>query len=210
MAKWNEVPIVAKLGIVLGLAAVVCVCMYFLVFKSTYDENKQKLEQLKAKTAENERLAKNYEPRLTEVNRRIELLKQQLEIQKRIVPDEKEAADFIHLLQERAAASGVEIRRYTANLDSVATREFYTEVPYEVELDGPYYAVLDFFSRVGRMERIINVSSLKMGGISSKASIGRRKYAYLPGETVVATCTATTFFSHDAQQITEKPGTVKK
>ncbi len=202
MVKWNEMPIVAKLGIILGLAAAVCISMYFVVFKSTYDQNKQNLEQLKAKKAENDRLAKNYEPRLTEVNRRIELLKQQLDIQKRIVPDEKEAADFIHLLQDKAQASGVEIRRYTANLDSVVTKEFYTEVPYEVELDGPYYSVLEFFNKVGRMERIINVSTLKMGAIgSTKGSIGRRRYIYAPGESVVATCVATTFFSHDASQV---------
>lgn len=210
MAKWNEMPIVAKLGIIFGLAAAVCVSMYFVVFKSTADQNKQALEQLKAKKAENDRLAKNYEPRLQEVNRRIELLKQQLEIQRRIVPDEKEAADFIHLLQEKAQASGVEIRRYTANMDAVVTREFYTEVPYEVELDGPYYSVLDFFNRVGRMERIINVSTLKMGAIGAKTSMGKRKYTYAPGETVVATCLATTFFSHDGQPVPDKPGTVKK
>ena len=167
MAKWNEMPFVVKLGIIIGLAAAVCVSMYFVVFKSTYEENQQNLVQLKAKNTENERLKKQYEPRLQEVNRRVELLKQQLEIQKRIVPDEKEAANFIHLLQDKASSSGVEIRRYTANMDAVATREFYTEVPYEVELDGPYYAVLDFFQRVGTMERIINVSSLKMGAVSN-------------------------------------------
>jgi len=39
--------------------------------------------------------------------------------------------------------AGIEIRRYTAK--PVSTREFYTEVPFEVELDGPYYSVLNFF-----------------------------------------------------------------
>ncbi len=207
MAKWNEMPIVAKLGIIIGLAAAVCVSMYFVVFKSTYDENKQNLAQLKAKKTENERLAKVYEPRLAEVNRRIELLKQQLDIQKRIVPDEKEAANFIHLLQDRAGASGIEIRRYTS-ADPV-TREFYTEVPYEVELDGPYYGVLDFFERVGRMERIINVSTLKMSALTAKTQVGKRKYTYAPGESVVAVCTATTFFSHDAVP-QEPPASAKK
>ena len=95
---------------------------------------------------------------LQEVNRRVELLKQQLEIQKRIVPDEKEAADFIHLLQDKASSSGVEIRRYTAK--PIATRDYYSEVPFEIDLDGPYYGVRDFFDRVGRLERIVNISNL--------------------------------------------------
>ncbi len=210
MAKWNEMPIVAKLGIIIGLALAVCVSMYFVVFKSVYEQTQQSREQLKARKAENDRLAKEYEPRLTDVNRRIELLKQQLEIQKHIVPDEKEAADFIHLLQDKASASGIEIRRYTADPNGVATREFYTEVPYEVELDGPYYSMLDFFQKVATMERIINVSNLRMGAVGAKTSVGKRRYAYAPGESVVATCTATTFFSHDAAPQPAKPGTVKK
>jgi Tfp pilus assembly protein PilO len=31
-------------------------------------------------------------------------------------------------------------------------------VPFEMELDGPYYSMLNFFDRVGKLERIVNVS----------------------------------------------------
>lgn len=196
MAKWNEISVAARLGIIIGAAVAVCVAMWFGVFKSIYNENKANDTMLATKKAENEKLAKIYEPRLTEVNRRIDMLKQQLDIQKRIVPDEKEAPAFIHLLQGTAETSGVEIRRYTSS--PAVTKEFYTEVPFEVELDGPYYSVVNFFERVGRMERIINVANLKMNSITAKTSVAKRRYSYAPGESVVSTCTATTFFSHDA------------
>ncbi len=209
MAKWNEMPLVAKLGIILGAAVAVTAVLYFAAFKSTTDENAANRKLLTAKKAENERLARLYEPRLADVNRRIEMLKQQLEIQKRIVPDEKAAPEFIRMMQDRAQSSGIEIRRYTSK--TAATREFYTEVPFEMELDGPYYSVLTFFQDVAKMERIINISSLSMAGISSKASRGR--YTYAPGESVTATCVATTFFSHEsgpAPKVPAKPGAPAK
>ncbi len=199
MAKWSEMPVAAKLGIILGVAIAVTASLYFVAYKSVMDENKANAALVKSKEAENETLARKYEPRLTELNRHIEQLKQQLEVQKRIVPDEKEAAEFIHLMQAKAQESNIEIRRYTAGNPS--TKEFYTEVPFEIEIDGPYYGVLTFFEKVAKLERIINISGLKMSAVSGRTSIAKRRYTYAPGESVVAICTATTFFSHDAQAV---------
>jgi len=50
------------------------------------------------------------------------ILQQQLEIQKKIVPDDKDADQFIKLLHDTAATSGIAIRRYTSM--PVATMSF--------------------------------------------------------------------------------------
>src|SRR5437773_2113679 len=67
------------------------------------------------------------------------------------------------------------------------------------ELDGPYYSMLGFFDQVSKLERIVNVSNLQVA-TTKKASEAKAKhtYKYAPNESVVATCVATTFFSHDA------------
>ena len=80
-----------------------------------------------------------------------------------------------------------------------ASKEFYTEVPFEIELDGPYYSVISFFDQVSKLERIVNVSDLLVAN-TKKPSDAKAKhtYQYAPNESVVATCTATTFFSHDS------------
>jgi type IV pilus assembly protein PilO len=130
------------------------------------------------------------------MERQLANLKQQLEIERRIVPDEKEVDGFIKMLDAEALKAGIEIRRYTAQ--PVSTREFYTEVPFEIELDGPYYSVLNFFDRVGKLERIVNMSGLLVA-TTKKPSDAKAKhtYQYAPNESIVATCEATTFFSHD-------------
>ena len=121
-----------------------------------------------------------------------------MEIEKRIVPDEKEVDGFMRMMDAEAMKSGVELRRYTAQTTSA--KEFYTAVPFELELDGPYYSMLNFFDHVAKLERIVNVSNLLVAN-TKKASEAKTKhtYQYAPNESVVATCVATTFFTHDNQ-----------
>jgi len=57
-----------------------------------------------------------------------------------------------------AQKAGVEVRRYAAK--PVMAKEYYSEVPFDMELDGPYYSMLNFFDRVGKLERIVNISGL--------------------------------------------------
>jgi type IV pilus assembly protein PilO len=176
-------------------AALITAALHFTVFKSQRAANDQAQAALESKLRENAEL-QSYAPKLKDLERQLANLKQQLEIERKIVPDEKEVDGFIKMLDAEAMKAGIEIRRYTAK--PVSTREFYTEVPFEVELDGPYYSVLNFFDRVGKLERIVNMSGLLIAntkrGSEAKA---KHTYQYAPNESIVATCDATTFFSHD-------------
>jgi type IV pilus assembly protein PilO len=196
MSKLSELPYKAQVGIVVVLAVAITAALYFFFYKTVDDQNRASLLRLSQKNAENAQL-KPYADKLVEMDRQIASLKQQLEIQKRIVPDEKEAPRFMHLMQDTAAQAGIEIRRYTAK--PTTSKEFFTEVPFEMELDGPYYALLKFFEKSKGLERIINVSGLQMANLARGSEVkAKRKYQYAPTESVVAVCTATTFFSHDA------------
>jgi type IV pilus assembly protein PilO len=186
-------------ALVLG-AALVTVALYFTVFKSQRAANDSAEQNLQSKLQENREL-EAYRPKLAEIERQVASLKQQLEIERRIVPDEKEVDGFMRMLDSEALKSGIEIRRYTAQ--PVSSKEFYSEVPFEMELDGPYYSMLNFFDRVGKLERIVNVSNLLVAS-TKKPSDAKAKhtYQYAASESIVATCTATTFFSHDTPAAT--------
>src|SRR5215813_5520023 len=138
---------VLALAVVIGSAG-----LYYTVFKSQRDENAAAQQKLQAKMRENAEL-EAYRPKLADIDRQLANLKQQLDIERKIVPDEKEVDNFMRMVSAEARKAGIEIRRYTAK--PVAARDFYTEVPFEVELDGPYYSVLGFFDRVGKLERIV-------------------------------------------------------
>jgi type IV pilus assembly protein PilO len=195
MANFSELSGVKQWGITLGATALVSTALFFTYFKTQRQANDAAEQALAAKVQENAQLAP-YRTKLADIDRQIANLKQQLDIEQRIVPDEKEVDGFMKMLDAEALKAGVELRRYTAL--PVSGKEFYTEVPFEIEIDGPYYSMLSFFDQVAKLERIVNVSNLQVAN-TKKGSEAKAKhvYQYAPNESVVATCTATTFFSHD-------------
>ncbi len=208
MASFNEMSAPAKIGIVVGIAVLLTAGLYFGFYKSIADQNETDAKSLAGKQAEIAQLLP-YQNKLADLNRSIDALKQQLELQRRIVPDEKEVANFIKMMQNEAQKSNIEIRRYTAN--PIVSKEFYSEAPFQMDIDGPYYAVLDFFQRVAKMERIINVSNLTMASVSKPSSAKVKKsYKYEPNETVVVNCVATAFFSRDTAPAPAAPNKAAK
>src|SRR5213082_4052828 len=123
----------------------------------------------------------------------MDALSKQLETLKTIVPEEKEADEFIRLMEGAASASGVQIRRLKTL--AIVPKEYHYEMPFEVQADGPYFNLLDFFGRLGRLSRIINVGDLSF---DSPESAKGTKYPVRPGTTVSGTFTATTFCTKPA------------
>ncbi|HKD02551.1 MAG TPA: type 4a pilus biogenesis protein PilO [Terriglobales bacterium] len=208
MANFSELSGVKQWGALLLGGVVLTVALHFTMFKSQREANATAQANLDAKLQENREL-ESYRPKLAEIERQVASLKQQLDIERRIVPDEKEVDGFMKMMDAEALKAGVELRRYTAK--STVSRDFYTELPFEMELDGPYYSMLNFFDRVGKLERIVNVSGLLVAS-TKKASDAKVKhqYQYAPNESVAATCTATTFFSHDMEPPAAAPGKAGK
>ena len=135
-----------------------------------------------------------YRQRYSELRQQMEALSKQLETLKTIVPEEKEVDEFIRLLQGGAAASNVSVRRLTAQ--AIVPREYHYEVPFEVQVDGAYFNILDFFTRLSHLSRIINVGDLVFQDTETGRSV---KYPLRPGTTVTGSFTATTFFTKPAE-----------
>src|SRR5256886_15255952 len=124
----------------------------------------------------------------------MDALNKQLDTLKTIVPEEKETDEFIRLLQGAASASNVDLRRLKALTVSSSNPNYY-EMPFEIQADGPYFNILDFFGRLSRLSRIINVGDLTFDDPDkAKGS----KYPLRPGTTVTGIFTATTFFTKPA------------
>ena len=194
--------------VVLG-GAIVTAALYFTMFKSQNDKNAAAQHALEDKIKENNEL-ESYRPKLKQMEQQLAELKQQLEIEQRIVPDEKQVDGFITMLDAEAQKAGVELRRYLAK--DTKSQQYYTEVPFDLELDGPYYSVLNFFDRVSKLERIVNVSGLLVATTKNpSAAKVKHTYQYAPNESIIATFVATTYFSHDlapsAAVAGTKPGT---
>ena len=153
--------------------------------RTTLDTNRSKLSDLTRQVSQ----LQVYERRNAEFKVEMAALEKQLDTLKTIVPEEKEVDEFMRLLQESASASGVQIRSLTAQ--AVVPKDYHYELPFLIIVDGPYFSIEDFFARLSRLSRIINVGDLTF----SATDAGKAKYPVRPGTTVSGTCTVTTFFS---------------
>jgi type IV pilus assembly protein PilO len=190
--KLNNLSTPAKLGVAVVIAAVLVAAAYFGPIPgigAMQEKNKADKATLTAQLAENDQL-RQYESKTIDLDRQISQLKAQMEYQKQIVPDDKNADAFIQLLQEQASASGINLRKLEAK--PVANKEYYSEVPFAIEADGPFYGMVNFFEKLGGQTRIVNVSDLSM-----KSTVKGAKYPIAPSDSVTIAATTKTFYSRE-------------
>src|SRR6201988_3791897 len=183
-------------GLVAAAIAVVLVLLgIYLPFspvaqeKDAYDKAVTQRTQLNQEVTQ----LQVYKQRFGELKQQMDALSKQLDTLKTIVPEEKEVDEFIRQVQGAASASNVQLRRLTSQ--AIVTKEFHYEMPFEAQADGPYFNVLDFFSRLSRLSRIINVGDLQF---NDPAGSKGAKYPMRPGETVSGVFSITTFFTKPA------------
>jgi len=184
-------------GLVAAAIAVVLVLLGIYLPFSPVAQEKDSVDKAilqKASLTQEVQQLQVYKQRYGELKQQMDALSKQLETLKTIVPEEKETDEFIRLLQGAAASSNVELRLLKAR-GVVPKDNDYFEMPFEIQADGPYFNVLDFFSKLSRLSRIINVGDLEFSD-PDKAKGGH--YSMRPGTTVSGTFTATTYFSKPA------------
>jgi len=202
LPKFSDLSPTVQIVVVLVVGGALWGVSEYLALRPVIASNETK--QTQVNTLENEVAPlRPYRERV----RALEADNQQLELQlanlRRIVPNESEVDNFIRLLQTEAATSGVAVRRFTAR--PPVTQQYHVEVPFEMELDGAFYDVLQFYDRLGRVERITNVSDLKLDGIQTGTGRPTGRYNYSPNESVTAVCTVITFFSREEAPPPEEP-----
>jgi len=176
----TKLPLAGQLGVSLLLAAIMGGAFYYFWYSDKLDEEKAKrakLEQLQIDIRKLEVTAN----KLQEFQREVQLLEAKLETLKRILPPERETPDLMRRVQYLAAQSNLVIRRFTPA--TPVTKDFYQEVPINVDVEGTYHMLGQFFDRVSRLSRLVNMGSIK---IHSQA-------AQTASNTIAASAVATTF-----------------
>ena len=193
-------------GLVAAALAIVLVLLgVYLPFSPVAQEKDQldKAVQQRTQLTQEVTQLSVYKQRFGELKQQMDALNKQLDTLKTIVPEEKETDEFIRLLQGAATQSNVQIRHLAAKAVVPKDNNYY-EMPFEVQADGPYFNVLDFFGRLSRLSRIINVGDLQFSDVVK----GGGGYVMRPGTTVTGTFMATTYFTKPADAATSsaKPG----
>lgn len=200
----RDMSVIMQALVAAAIALVIVLVGVYLPFSPVAQERNSVDLAVKQRIALNDEVTQLqvYKQRYGELKQQMDALSKQLETLKTIVPEEKEVDEFIRLVQGAAAASNVTIRRFTAQ--AVVPKEYHYDMPFELQADGPYFNLLDFFSRMSRLSRIINIGDLKFDDPDKSSGT---KYPLRPGTTVSAVFTATTFFTKPADvSTTPAPG----
>lgn len=212
--KLRELPWFFQFLILALIAGCLVVGVEFLYFREIANqnvENRNKLEVLRSDLANMAEVEKRHST-FKEANAKLEKQLAELHV---VLPNNRESDDFVRQLQEIASRTNVRVIRLVAK--QVAKREtapasadtaagkraetasrLYTELPFTLELAGAYHGLGMFLDQIAHLQRIINIGDLEIASITNASKI-RVKAQSAAGlsDTVVATCTATTFFQSE-------------
>ncbi len=189
----SRLPLAGQLGVSILIAALLCGGFYYIYYSGALEEEKKKEARL-ADLQKQIRALEATANKLPEFQREVQALEARLETLKRILPPEKEMPDLMRRLQYLAAQSSLSIRKF--NPAPPAQKEFYLEVPINLDVDGTYHNLGAFLDRISRMSRLVNMGNVKIKA-QQKPTINN---------TIAASAVATTYVYQDQPPPTAQKG----
>jgi type IV pilus assembly protein PilO len=210
LEKLTTLPWYLQLLILAVLAGLLVVGVEMVYFRDISTQITDQKSQLEALNKDLEKL-KGVEKQHSEFKATNARLEQQLAGLRSVLPNDRDTDVLIRQFQDIATRSNVRLLRLLAK--PVTKREtsgapdasgkkaetqpqLYNEISFTLELSGSYAGLGLFFDRIAHLPRIVNVNDL---GIASSANPGKVHLKVTPpkglSDTVVASCTATAYFS---------------
>ena len=150
-----------KWGIVLGAAAALLAGFYFAVWAPNQEKIK-KLEtekaSLQADVDKAEKAAEKIEQHkveLAEAEKRFE----EISI---VLPKTKEIPALLTAISDHGTSAGLDFNAFTPGNET--PKDFYAEIPISIQITGPYHNIGYFLDQVSKLERIVTVNNITLGG----------------------------------------------
>jgi type IV pilus assembly protein PilO len=78
----------------------------------------------------------------------------------KLLPKEKEIPKLLSDISSLGRTAGLDFQTFKPQAD--VPKDFYAEIPVDIDVIGPYHNVGFFFDQVSRLDRIVTVSNVKM------------------------------------------------
>jgi type IV pilus assembly protein PilO len=168
----------------LGMLGVALLAIAVLDWQYWYGPRQRQLAELQSEVTQRR---SDVETRRAKTNARADAERQLRDLDAELkrasarLPDEREIADLLSAVAASARAAGLDIVLFRQKPE--VTHDFYADVPVEMQMRGTYHDVALFLDRVKRLDRIVNITDIKL----TKPKV--------EGDRVVleGSCTATTF-----------------
>jgi type IV pilus assembly protein PilO len=166
----TKLPKGARFGILAGIG-VVLVIGYFLLF---YQEKSNELKNLRAQELELQRKlseVRSVAANISAFEAEIADLEIKLKTALRQLPNEKELEVLLTDISNLGKTAGVEIKSFKRSEEVI--HDFYAEVPIQIELEGEFHDIAQFFDLMSKLPRIVNMGALTISvvGENEEATI---------------------------------------
>ena len=184
------------LGVGLGIGALLFGAGYWRLLqplREDYDRAETQLAGLQSKIQEG-RAAKAELPKFREEVRQLEL---ELDKLLRILPARRNTPDLMRRIRSLAEQGDFTLKKF--NPGTLSDKEFFSEWPISVDLEGSYHNLALFYDRISRFSRIINIEDLEIKGLPppktnlAPGSKEAKAAALVEQHTITATFQAKTF-----------------
>jgi len=132
--------------------------------REEYDRLEGKLAELQTKIQEG-RAARQELPKFREEVRQLEL---ELDKLLRILPARRNTPDLMRRIRSLAEQGDFTLKRF--NPGTLTDKEFFSEWPINVDVEGTYHNLALFFDRISRFSRIINIEDLEVTALAASAT----------------------------------------
>ena len=132
--------------------------------RDEYDRLEAKLAELQTKIQEG-RAARQELPKFREEVRQLEL---ELDKLLRILPARRNTPDLMRRIRSLAEQGDFTLKRF--NPGTLTDKEFFSEWPISVDVEGTYHNLALFFDRISRFSRIINIEDLEISALAGSAT----------------------------------------
>jgi type IV pilus assembly protein PilO len=150
-----------KIGICLAVVIIPIVAFYFL----SYSKNVEVIKQLEENVAKMHKEIATVKAQAAKLDQHLAAMKE-TEIKFKeaslVIPDTKEIPSLLTNISGQASGAGLSISSFIPKKES--PKQFYAEIPVSLKVNGTYHNVGFFLDSVSKLPRIVNVSSLSLGG----------------------------------------------
>lgn len=149
------------------IAVVILGFFYFLYYKPKSSE----LHSLRDNRERTEKEVIQLRAKKNQLNK-IEAQVQQMDITLRdletVIPSKKETSDILTRTQQLAYDSNLDIKKYTPKGEVL--KEFYSDWPIEIEVQGNYHNLARFFARLSNFSRLFTVENFTIKNLKSQTA----------------------------------------
>lgn len=157
--RLSKVPKTIRLAVVTGFLVAISLAYWHFSYQPIQAECKQlvgRAQELQRNLNNARAVASN----IPAVEAEIQGMEGELELALKQLPNRKQFEDLLQDISTAGKKVGVAIK--SIDRDKEVPRDFYAEVPFNLEIEGSYHDLARFFEMVASLPRIVNIGSLEI------------------------------------------------